>query len=60
MSASRRVPGRTRTVEAIDDPPRLAVADVLDILDDLCLRHVRRVAGQHLLERAGAQLNLLR
>src|SRR5215207_1407149 len=48
-----------RAVQTVDDAAGLPVADVFDVLDGVGLRHVRRVARQHLLEHASATLNLL-
>jgi len=48
-----------RAIQTVDDAARLAVADVLEVFDRLRLAHVWRIGGEHLLERARAQLDLL-
>ncbi len=46
-------------VQPLDDRPGPAVADVLDVLDGIGLRHVRRIDGQHLLQEPCAAAKLL-
>ena len=51
--------GDERPVQTVDDRPGPAVAGMLDVLDDIRLGHVRRIARDHLLQRTGADADLL-
>ena len=49
-----------RPVQLDNDVVREAIADVFDVLDDVCFLHVRLASGQHLFERMGALAELAR
>jgi hypothetical protein len=51
--------GDERAVEPVDDGPCAPVADVLDVLDGVGLRHVGGIGRHHLLEELGAAADVV-